>query len=233
MRSKQSQFKFLERGHEDTLVLIPGWATDYRIFDRLELDYNYLFLLKPGAGSFQRDLSEELNHLGLNRVSLLGWSLGGFLAADFSVCNPDSVNELFLLNVGTKFDHLLLKDIELKLRKNRRAFLYKFYQDCFFAAEAEGLSWFKRYLLKDYLDQANLEDLLKGLEYLSSAHLDPEGLSRVKRVKIINGDQDRIVPPQEASKVKSALPWALYFCLPGAGHISFLNPKFKEIFRDG
>ena len=46
MISRKSEFKLIDRGFKDTILLIPGWAADYRIFDSLDLEFNYLLPMK-------------------------------------------------------------------------------------------------------------------------------------------------------------------------------------------
>jgi len=59
MISLKSEFRFFNRGFKDTLVLIPGWATDYRIFNSLDLSYNYLLTTKLYHFNFNYALLEK------------------------------------------------------------------------------------------------------------------------------------------------------------------------------
>ena len=126
MKSRQSKFNFVDRGYKDNLILIPGWATDYRIFGTLDLKYNYLLPTEVYPFSFNNELIKFLKESFLNRISLFGWSLGGFLAQDFALNNPEMVDELILLGIRSKYEHKFLDEIESQLLKNKKAFLYKF-----------------------------------------------------------------------------------------------------------
>ena len=42
MTSPTSEFEWRARGFGHTLLLVPGWATDPRIFAPLDLEFNYL-----------------------------------------------------------------------------------------------------------------------------------------------------------------------------------------------
>ena len=64
-------------GPKDTIILIPGWATDCRIFKTVES--SKIFKEKPA-----------------DKISLLGWSLGGFMAAGFAFKNPDTIGGTIL-----------------------------------------------------------------------------------------------------------------------------------------
>lgn len=229
MTSQKLEFKFLDRGFKDTLALIPGWATDYRIFMNLELNYNYLLPVKLHPFKFRKELLEFLNKKLIDRISLFGWSMGGFLAAEFALKNPDRINELILLNVGKRFNAHRLEEIKLKLKENKNAYLYKFYSECF---TKEGLLWFKKHLLNSYL-KISLKDLLCGLDYLSQAKIEPLSLNALEKIRVFHGREDKIVPFREALKIKSPLPYVEFTYLTKTGHAPFLNRNFKEAFYSG
>lgn len=228
MISAESKFKAVRRGFKDTIVLVPGWATDYRIFGNLDLNYNYLMPVDFSPASFADSLSEFLDTLSIGRVSLFGWSQGGFLALDFASRNAGKINELILAGMRKRYDREALEKIKPKLTKNKKAFLYKFYLDCFSAADNEACKWFKSRLLKEYLDSMSAEQLIEGLDYLSMAGINTEALSGIKKISIFHGSEDRIAPFREALEIKSCLPQAEFIRIEGSGHFLFLNPDFKE-----
>ena len=231
MISAKSKFKVVDRGFKDVIVLAPGWAMDYRIFDSLDLNYNYLLPVDFSPAHFADNLSAFLDASSIGRVSLFGWSQGGFLASDFASANPGKINELILAGIRGRYDRAALEQIRFKLAKNKKAFLYKFYLDCFSAADDEGRRWFKSRLLKGYLDDMSFEQLIEGLDYLSGARIDAKALSGIKKIKIFHGSEDRIAPFEEALEIKSCLPQAKFIRVEGSGHLLFLNPDFKEIFN--
>ena len=231
MISAQSKFKLVERGFQKTLVLVPGWASDYRIFVPLDLGYNYLLPVEFNPFGFDNSLKEFLRQHSLGKVSMFGLSLGGFVAAEFAAMNPGLIDELFLISIRRRYNLKVLQDIELKLQKNRKAFLHKFYLAGFAKRDKEGLSWFKKNLLKRYLEGFKTEELLRGLDYLSSTYLKPESLSAIQKLKIFHGKMDAIAPVKEAQVIKSYLPQAELICIENSGHLFHLNPDFKIIFN--
>jgi len=230
MTSLKSEFKLLDRGFKDTIILIPGWASDYRIFAALDLNYNYLLPIKFSPFSFKEDLSKALNKNSIGRISLFGWSLGGFLAGDFASGSPDRVDELILLSIRIRFQRNTLKETKLKLKENAKAYLYKFYAEWFSPSDKENAPWFKKNLFSRYIRQFQPEDLLSGLDYLMHAKINPEALNSLRKIRIFHGEEDKIIPFKEALKIKSSLPNAEFVCLPQTGHAPFLNRNFKEIF---
>lgn len=231
MISQNSRFKFFNRGFKDTLVLIPGWATDYRIFSSLDLEYNYLIQSDFNPVDFKERLLKELDARALNKVSLLGWSLGGFLVAEFALSHAARVNELILVSIREKFDPAVLQETRAKLKENKKAFLYKFYLEWFSVNDANELSGFKKNLLMDYAGSMKLEDLLTGLDYLVHAGIDARALSVLKKVTIFHGSLDKIMPFNEALEIKQQLPEVRFICMDGVGHIPFLKREFTREFK--
>lgn len=229
----ETGFKFIDRGFKETIVLIPGWATDYRIFQPLELDFNYLLPLKFLPLNFVEKLKLELDKKKIKKISLFGWSMGAFLAIEFALVNPERVEELILLSIKERFDPVVLKNIELKLEENKQAYLYKFYLNFFSDNDKEELRWFKTRLLKKYLNEMEFGDLKSGLEYLSKARIDFQSLALFKKVRIFHGEEDRIVAFEEALQIKSRLPLAKLIGLKGIGHILFLKKNFTQVFYNG
>lgn len=233
MISLKSEFRFLDRGFKDTLVLIPGWATDYRIFNSLDLDYNYLLTTKLYPFNFNSALLDKIDKQRLCEISIFGFSLGGFLACGFAAKYPQTISELILVGIRRNYQPKALVQIREHLSKNRRAWLYKLYKSCFSGLDKQGLSWFKKNLLEEYIAKIGPEELIWGLDYLASHRIEPRALADIEKIRIFHGSDDAVAPLEEALEIKSKLPQAEFIHLSGLGHISFLNPVFKERFYHG
>ena len=212
-------FKYLDRGQQKTIVLIPGWATDYRIFDSLNLKFNYLLPLDFSPPTFENNILNALREQGIGKVSLLGWSLGGFLAAEFATKYPDLVEELILVSIRKKYKQEEIAGIGELLKKSKKGYLYKFYGQCFF--KQENLNWFKKNLFKAYCQRFDLDYLLKTLDYLEKAKINTQGLSGIERIKIIHGERDRIAPIDEAREVQENIAGSQFLTIKDSGHIPF------------
>jgi len=210
-------FNFINRSFRNSLVLIPGWATDERIFSQFDLKYNYLISGKVDPLEFSKVLRDYLDANSIAKVSLFGYSMGGFMAKEFALSNPDRVEEVFLISVRKKYPNQQLKEIEGQLKKNKRGFLYKFYLDCFSDSDKEGKDWFKKNLLKDYVKSMGLEDLLRGLDYLGKVEISANELSQIKNLKMFHGRLDKIAPVEEAEE----LAGGKLDIINDAGHILF------------
>lgn len=227
MISGKSAFWWTRRGFKETLVLIPGWATDHRIFSAFELSYDYLVPTGFSPAGFVDDLVLLLDRLVLPRVSLWGWSLGGFLASEFAARFPARVKALTVSNIRRRYESSLLDGIRNKILKDKKAYLYKFYLSCFSRADAEGLEWFRKNLLKDYLERMETAHLLEGLDYLASVRFDPPLLQGIKEIRCFHGEDDAIAPYPEAQEAVALLKQARFTLLPGVGHLPFFSSAFK------
>lgn len=231
MISAKSEFKLLERGFKDTLLLLPGWATDYRIFTLLDLEYNYLLPCRYSPVNLENELPVVLDKYHLEKISILGWSLGGFVACALGQKHPERIKKITLVGIRKRYEKDLLAKTKNLLPENKKAILYQFYRDCFSSNEHKAFLWFKNNLFPNYLVDLDLSCLHEGLDYLSTAEINPLALNKLS-INIIHGEKDKVAPIQEALEISNALAQANYFCIAGAGHIAFLNPEFKSIWSN-
>jgi len=229
MTLRKSEFKLIDRGYKETLLLIPGWGLDYRIFDELDLKYNYLVSTLAWPPDFTERLGETLQKLALERISILGHSMGGFLAVDFAVKYPDRVSELFLVGIRKRYSAKEIGPVREKIRKKRAGFMRKMYDQSFSAAEKDILSHFKSTLLKIYTKEMDGALLGAGLDYLSGAEITAEDLKNLN-VRFIHGEADAIAPISEAASIASGLPEAKFDRVKGGGHMLLLRKDFNSIF---
>lgn len=211
-------------------MLLPGWATDYRIFGNLELPYDYFIPEEISPDNFSRGLIEALEENSIQKVSLFGWSLGAFLAADFSLGHPVSIDELFLLGVRSHYEKQSLLKVKAGLERDKNACLSEFYANCFSSFDAPGREWFKNNLLGIYLKEMKIENLFQGLDYLAKARIDPDSLRCVPKIKFFHGKLDRIAPFIEAEQLKQKINQADFVEFPKLGHNLFLNTEFAQRF---
>lgn len=231
MISRRSEFRLYKRGFKDCLLLIPGWAADYRIFEKLDLKFNYLVPIVLSTADFKERLLESIHKNSLDRVSIFSWSMGAFLAADFISEYPEKAGKhVFFVSAKKQYNAEAINTVKEYLKKNRRGYLYKFYDECFSEGEKESFSEFKRRLLKSYISTMTSEALLEGLDYLSSASFvlrDPGKSNAI----FIHGSCDRIAPIEEALQLKSEFAQSEFIAIEKAGHLPFLSHDFNSIIN--
>jgi len=217
----RNNFKYLARNSKKDIVLVPGWATDQRIFKSLDLKFNYILTPNLSVYDFEKKLLHFIEENKISKIALFGWSLGGFLAADFSAKYPSLVSELVLVSVRRRYNEKEIGEIKGFLTRNKKGYLYKFYNQCF--ENKVKMNWFRENLLKKYCQELSLEGLLEGLDYLKDACMDADRLKNIEKIKIIHGEFDSIAPIKEAIEVKNTLANATFMQVDGAGHIPFLE----------
>ena len=232
MISRASKFEFLDRGASKTILLVPGWASDHRVFDTLDLKANYLLPTEFSPFGFDKCLSEALDRYNLDKIDAMGHSMGGFVVSDLLSGYGDKINAVVFAGVRGRYEKGVIDETRAKLRNNKRAFLYKFYRNWFSDYEKKGLAWFKRNLLNDYIEKIGMDKLLEGLDYLSEAQMNPDALCGVK-LRFIHGAQDKIAPIEKALELKNSLPGSEFIAMENTGHMPFLNMNFKRIFYNG
>lgn len=221
-------FKVTNRNHDRSILLLPGWATDYRIFEKLDIPYNYILPVPFNPNTFENEFLEFVKQNGIKMVSLLGWSLGGYCAADFAVKHPEMIEDLILVSVKKKYDKDGINIVKGHIKESRKAYLYKFYYECFSKEEAETLKWFKDTLMKEYLDRFDEGQLFEGLDYLLNTPLDIAGLKKLK-AKLIYGMKDKIVPLNGIIDLKKELPLGEFQFVEEAGHLPFTSDCFSRL----
>jgi len=161
---------------------------------------------------------------------MFGFSLGGFLAAEFASDYPEKITKLILLGARKCYSRQSLENIKRQILPHPRTWLYQFYNNCFSKADASGRKWFKKNLLKEYLDKLNLAELIRGLDYLAGRGLNLGALKRIKGVSIFHGSDDLIAPVEEILEIIADLPQTKLTFLADRGHLFFLNSDFRERF---
>ena len=222
-----NRFQYLNRGHAEVLVLIPGWGFDARIFEPLDLDFNYLLPEINDLERFSADLMSALVEKHIKKISLFGWSIGGFLAVNFlEEYGREFVHEIFLVSMRKSYPK---KEIDSQiglLIKDRRLYLNQFYRNCFMG-QKNDLAWFKEHLFSSYIEMFDLEFLLKGLDYLMQQKLKTSALKE-SPVRIIHGAKDRIAPCSEIVEMAENISFPGIVIFEKSGHLPFLEPDFKE-----
>ena len=214
--AKSTSFKYIDRKKKDTIALVPGWATDYRIFDSLDADFNYLLPVKFAPYDFDKPLIKAIEERGLNNISLLGYSLGGFVVSNFAAKHPGLIKELILVSIRKKYTKEGIEKVRENLRKNKRAYLYIFYSDC--VEKNADMSTAAKGLFKDYIDNFDTDYLLDTLKYFDDFKISPELLRGIKDIKIIHGKKDKIAPLGEAKKIAGSLKNAELIIVENTGH---------------
>ena len=85
---------------KEKIYLIPGLMTDHRIWEKLESyldEYELIHLPIPLSDNFDEIIEMLEKTIKCEKINLLGFSLGGYIASYFAIKYPLRVHKLFLL----------------------------------------------------------------------------------------------------------------------------------------
>ncbi len=221
-------FRSIHDRRQVRLVIVSGWAFDWRPFAELHLPLGCAVYTGENLQEFVADLRGWLDRQEIKRIALLGWSMGAYAVADFAVQYPDAVDQLVLVAARRRYSPQDIEPVRTHLRHRRKAFLGKFYRDCFSDGEAALYRWFRTTLWRDYVEQMTAERLNRGLDWLSQVQLDGRRLQSCADLVLVHGTADRIALPEEARQLAQELPHAKQVWLNDAGHLPFLSSDFAE-----
>jgi pimeloyl-ACP methyl ester carboxylesterase len=219
-------------GPGPAMVLLPGWATDGRVFDGL---FPGVAAVVGGAlrpEGFPDRLAAFLDRVARGPVTVVGWSLGGFLAAEFARRHPGRVRRVVLVGIRRRYPAADVESVRAKLLRDRRACLSDFHAQCFYPSRMAAYRLFRAGLQEEYLREMDDAALLSGLSYLSTASLSASALPPCP-VAIVHGEKDVVAPAAEAEELAGESGRASFHLLRGAPHAAFLEERFRAVVADG
>jgi pimeloyl-[acyl-carrier protein] methyl ester esterase len=224
---------FVVGGEGDpSLVLLPGWATDGRIFEGVLPGVTAVTTGPLRPEGFPRRLAAFLDRAARGPVTVVGWSLGGFLAAEFARECPDRVRRLVLVSIRREYPEGDVAEVLRSLSADPGACLSAFYAQCFYPSQMPAYRRFRGGLQAAYLREMDGGALREGLSYLATARLSGETLPACP-VAIVHGEKDVVAPFAEAEGVARESGSATFHPLPGAAHAAFLADGFRALIADG
>jgi pimeloyl-ACP methyl ester carboxylesterase len=140
---------------KEKIYLIPGLMTDERLWSRikplLENDYELIHIPIPHTEDFDECIDILFNQFKEDKINLLGFSLGGYIASYFAITYPNRVNRLFTV-ASTSGNST---EAEIQRRKQKFVVIEK--------EGFEGLSYEKAKSLLEEKNQ-NDEELIKIIQ---------------------------------------------------------------------
>jgi proline iminopeptidase len=249
-------------GSGPALVVIGGPQLGHRYMrplDALAEDFRVLYYDARGSGrtdtgdpsqlSFSgavEDLEVLRRALDLDRLSLLGHSLGGHLAYLYASRHPENVESLILVDVGPPLDEELGRRFWSAMESRRSAAAEEAGRRIrasseFQAGEPEALERFVKNLYGPFFRDPRTPDGLDwGFTPITAANvldyeerlmgslgaLDPVGsLGRVRcATLVVHGEADPI-PLEFGRFIADRIPGARLVVIPGASHFPFVEDR--------
>jgi len=215
-----------------TLAFFHGWGASGRVWERQAAAFgDRMTVLTPTVPVWEPGwFAEFLRGLDLQECLLVGWSLGGMLLLEALSSLTDSPpGGLVLVGVAPVFTRrpdypwgqppAVIRAMRRALPENRQQVLAEFAEQCL----APGEAAFVPQAREAFASVAGAASLAAGLDYLLHRDLRPLLPCLPGGAVVIQGQEDRIVPPAQGRFLEEQLPGARLTLLPGAGHLPFLT----------
>jgi 3-oxoadipate enol-lactonase len=196
--------------HSVGLSTREGWRNQIPLLSRhfsvLSYDFRGLGQSSRGDGAlgvdtFVRDLQELHRQLGIARTALMGVSLGGFVAQEFTIRNPDAVSALVLVSTTSRIfaGHAARRTARNEaIRKDGMAAaaahqLDSHFPVAFAKTNRDVMDWYRRHYLAN--EPANYIEIMDDLGRFDSA--DRLGAVRCPTLIVAGGDDASSVAGRE------------------------------------
>ena len=232
-------------GNGPELVLLHGWGMNGDVWEgilpTLSKNFRTTIVDLPGHGRSidcptdytLPNLSAALADIIPQQANLIGWSLGGMIASQFALDNPQKVNKLVLVASAPQFvrDESWPDGTDADVLDSFADGLKQSYQKTinrFITIQAMGSDHAReeqRTLRERVFRHGNPQAaaLEGGLDILRHANLRPR-LSEIQCPSLlITGEHDSLFRRSAAEKTKSLLSNASMSVIAGAGHAPFLS----------
>lgn len=182
--------------------------------------------------------AELVERLGLSKIDLLGWSLGGVVAQQFALDFPHLVRRLIVAgsSPGPVADgpqqHPRVPQVMTKAENDDEDFLFLFYPETD-SAVAHGRASLAR--IKAQPDQGPKTTTTAFLGQAKAISTWPGVLHRVKELRlpmlVANGAHDVMIPAYRSYVLSQQAPDAKLVLYPDAGH-AFLFQEIDDFSRE-
>ncbi|MEE9330811.1 MAG: pimeloyl-ACP methyl ester esterase BioH [Methylophilaceae bacterium] len=231
-------------GQGKPLVLIHGWGMHGGVWQpvakQLAKDYMLYIVDLPGMGYSRTvdpyelySLAEEVAEVIPGVSDILGWSLGGLIAQNIAITQPDRIRRLVLVGstpcfinkpdwqAGIPVDYFnnFANSVDADYKRTMINFLTL---QCMKAKNARDTIKQLRHGF-DLKPAPTQQTLKRALQVLLQTDLREESANIRKPTLLIHGDRDTLAPVQAAHWMMQQLPKGYLRVMSGAAHAPFLS----------
>jgi pimeloyl-ACP methyl ester carboxylesterase len=210
---------------------VPVLSRQYRCvtIDHRAFGYSKDVANGPGRRAFVQDLEGLLDRLKIERVSLVGQSMGGSTVLGFASKHPARVSALILSDTTGGYTNAEIDRLRKSLPSTRSAFAPGF------AQREPALAFLYREISALTIDDAPQP---AGAAQAAAPAPPPTDIRPILARKVptlfIVGEQDVLIPPPIIEAMHRQMPGSELVKVPGAGHsVYFEKPAdFNRIVTD-
>ena len=177
-------------------------------------------------------LADYLGKAALGPVTLVGWSLGGYAAVEFARAHPELVAQARACRrqavISRRRNRL---HSETRCSRTESAASGDSIGSAFCRRTPGEYRTFREGLMRSYMTEMSMQELLEGLDYLAAQEITPAALPDCP-VTLVHGGRDPIAPPVEARGIMDGAPSAKLVMIPHAGHAAWLADEFASVVDD-
>ena len=191
------------------------------------------------AGATIRDLAEDalrlLDFLGLDRVALVGRSMGGMVAQELALLAPERLSCLVLVSTTARSDRHLAGVFELwaHMAESRVPPAVRHQSAMLWCLGSRALE--DDASVRAYLEWKSRADRPDDYALQARACARHDALDRLPGLRVptlvVSGTDDRLTPPAHAEELAKAIPGAELAYVPGAGHLPYLESPVEFASR--
>ena len=230
------------------ILLIPGFTGTHkdvaRLANILKEKYKVVIPEFPGwedasrekstytVSSYAKIIKEIIDELGFKNVPLVAHCMGAAVALETAYDYPHSIQKLILISTpyqdGTwgKVFFLTLSRLSEKVPAVFRP-LFFFWRSrvittpmSFFVLKTKTMRKKLRIMLGVFTNQSHQNEHVLETNWDSLIAYDYQKLTRLKMpIHLLHGEEDILIPPQQAKQLVKILPHATFEVIPHAGHL--------------
>ena len=226
---------------QQSLLLLHGFANSLQSFrelaPRLADRHHVVAIDMPGYGLSDKPVDYDYHNgpqadtiiaaaraLGLSRVVYIGHSLGGAIALQAAIKDPDTAG-LVLLNPGilsTGVPKIVQVTLPPLPRMSAKLFASRDFRGNFLRRSYVDPSIVTEQVIDDVMLGARSEGYMQGMTSLMQQYAEGEEIALAARVTVPTlipwGTEDRNKPANEADALQQLIPWSQLIRVPDAGH---------------
>ena len=232
------ELAYERRGKGMPLVLIHGYPLDHSIWNetisQLENDFDLILPDVRGFGEsstvdapytlsdIANDLAALLDSLGVERTTLAGHSMGGYIALAFAKAFPERVTGLALVSSQTASDTPERKEGRYKTAADVSQKGVQIVADGMTDKLTPNQS------VRDVIRPLIAKQSVAGVTGALKAMAEREDLTSFlasfgQPLVLIHGEADELIPVERAREIKSLVPSAYLVELRGGGHMPMME----------
>ena len=210
---------------------VPVLSKQYRCvtIDHRGFGYSKDLPNKPGRQSFVADLEGLLDRLKVDRVSLVGQSMGGLTVLGFASKHPERVSALILSDTTGGYTNPEIDRLRAANKNPRSAFAPGY------AQREPAMAFLYREISSLTMDDAPQTANGAAAAPPPAAPTDIKPLVAKKvPVLFIVGEQDQLIPPAAIEAMHREVPGSELAKVPGTGHsVYFEKPaEYNRLISD-